>query len=867
MAKTPGDSRAGGWPGGIAGLAGALILLSPFAARASLEDVPGFDVEPIPEWVTPAEIPAHKDIDPAEAEDGQFYLLLNRQTRVHPRESFVHAAYLMVNEQGVQSGSEIRIVINPEYEHLVLHKLNILRDGQTLDRLSKENIRMLRREQDLDAFLIDGRFTCAIHLEDVRVGDVIEYAYTIQGQHPLLADFFMTTFSREWNQSIPRVIDRFLVPKGKEVVSRSFRGAPEPVLTEQDSFVEWLWDRRGTSKLKYELGSPAWFSSGQWVQISHQRAWADVVQWALPLYERSGGDIEGLDDVVEKIKTGNVSPEARTLAALRFVQDHIRYLGTGVGEGTLKPSPSSVVLRRRFGDCKDKTLLFLQILNRLDIPAWPVLVNTLFKNEIREWMPNPGNFDHVIAMVEVNGASYFVDPTRSRQRGGLADVSAIGFGTGLIIRDGETGLATIPVVEQAIPSQDVTHTFTSKGIEEPGTLEIRTVATGGMAEQLRRMWNDNSRDQLKQNLLAYSQKYYDLTPSELALQWSDDEEVNRVELIEHYVVPAPWVLNSNDKKYHLDLSPYELRGSIDVPTLQERQDPFSITGPVRIRQTMKALLHEEWPLIPNRNHRQVEGCEFESEEARHAEGRELSYSFSWKTDSDHITPEAFKDYRKLAADVMDDTAFSLTFNPALARARLPIRVALPQLALVASCFLFAGLLGIKLFFWKFAGPPPIPHPGAPSGIGGWLLLPTLGVLLSPLRMGYDLATVFVWFFNQDHWDAMAALKKPADFAFTQTALLISTTLGVLIFVGSIFLLILWFFRRRLAPHLYIGVLGASAAAIALDLIMTSQPAFQAVLGSQTAPDILPEMTKAAVACGIWIPYMLVSRRVRNTFTR
>jgi transglutaminase-like putative cysteine protease len=68
------------------------------------------------------------------------------------------------------------------------------------------------------------------------------------------------------------------------------------------------------------------------------------------------GDVEeAVAETGEKIGSAHATLERRALAAIRFVQDESRYLGIEVEEGTLRPDAPDAVLRRRFGDCKDKT--------------------------------------------------------------------------------------------------------------------------------------------------------------------------------------------------------------------------------------------------------------------------------------------------------------------------------------------------------------------------------------------------------------------------------------------------------------------------------------------------------------------------------
>jgi len=49
-----------------------------------------------------------------------------------------------------------------------------------------------------------------------------------------------------------------------------------------------------------------------------------------------------------------------------MLQQTIRYMGVEVGVGSHTPTHPNAVLTRRFGDCKDKALLVLNMLDALE---------------------------------------------------------------------------------------------------------------------------------------------------------------------------------------------------------------------------------------------------------------------------------------------------------------------------------------------------------------------------------------------------------------------------------------------------------------------------------------------------------------------
>jgi|GEM_PF-833732 len=113
---------------------------------------------------------------------------------------------------------------------------------------------------------------------------------------------------------------------------------------------------------------------------------------------------------------------------LAFVRREVRYVAVEVGVGGYRPAPAHETLARRWGDCKAKVELLLDLLAEAGIEAYPVLVQARPQSRIDPEFPAPGLFNHMIAALPVSalalapddpvaGGYLFVDPTQ--ERGGV----------------------------------------------------------------------------------------------------------------------------------------------------------------------------------------------------------------------------------------------------------------------------------------------------------------------------------------------------------------------------------------------------------------------------------------------------------------
>jgi hypothetical protein len=155
-------------------------------------------------------------------------------------------------------------------------------------------------------------------------------------------------------------------------------------------------------------------------------------------------------------------------------------------------------------------------------------------------------------------------------------------------------------------------------------------------------------------------------------------------------------------------------------------------------------------------------------------------------------------------------------------------------------------------------------PDGPQGIGGWLILVTIGLVITPFRMAFLLITTHLPLFTGGQ---MAILTDPQSQAYHPLwgpllALEVLCNLGF--GTAAVVALVLMFRRSRLYPRFMIVYYASNLAFIALDTLLSNMIPAVAQAGST---EMIGEVGKAMISCAIWIPYMCVSKRVKNTFVR
>lgn len=149
-----------------------------------------------------------------------------------------------------------------------------------------------------------------------------------------------------------------------------------------------------------------------------------------------------------------------------------------------------------------------------------------------------------------------------------------------------------------------------------------------------------------------------------------------------------------------------------------------------------------------------------------------------------------------------------------------------------------------------------------KGLGGWLILVGIGVVLSPIRLLSTLVPTFKPVFEDGTWEALTTEGSDAYAPYFGSLLVGEMVFNTIMVAASIYLIYLFFSKHYLFPKLYIGIVAASLIFIPLDawvvtLVFPGEPMFD--------PDTTKEFMRSLIVGVIWVPYMLLSKRVKVTF--
>jgi hypothetical protein len=191
---------------------------------------------------------------------------------------------------------------------------------------------------------------------------------------------------------------------------------PAPSLSEttQGDIRVWSFRRDKVAPSVMERNAQAAWRTRSQVRFTTMESWDPYVNWVRDLFRQSSKVTPKVASKAAELVVGLLTSEAKIDAVYRYAVEEIQYEQdyARVIEGW-EPHLPDQVLDRRYGDCKDKTMLIVTMLTSLGIQAHPALIRTWSLGGLDRKLPG-SQFNHAVVYLPVqNGleTARFLDST------------------------------------------------------------------------------------------------------------------------------------------------------------------------------------------------------------------------------------------------------------------------------------------------------------------------------------------------------------------------------------------------------------------------------------------------------------------------
>jgi tetratricopeptide (TPR) repeat protein len=512
-------------------------------------------------------------------------------------------------------------------------------------------------------------------------GDVLELAWRVDdvARENLLSDYYGdVAFVEEGTRKVrfDRVV---LVPEGRALHANAPAGVARTERKLPGGVVEHRFVATDVPRIVAEPAMPGWSEIARYVHVSTYASWDEVARfyWGLvreqlrptedvrlaarriaeealarPAAERSGDGGAAVQPAALSAPAGGWDPATKRLlvsAVYDFVVTQTRYVGLEFGIHGFKPYRVDDVLRRRFGDCKDKASLMHALLASLGIDSRLVLLRMRRLGSIPEAPASLAVFNHAILWVP--DLDLWLDGTASwsgsrelpgEDRGAVALV---------VNPDGPPRFVTVP---EATPEQNRTESRFDVTVAPDGKAVVRGTSriAGAQAPEYRRAYL-SAHDRRAQLEKAFNRTFPGLRVQEVTLSdVSRIEEDVRMEFtleVPRYAQPDAGGLR---------FTPFGAgAGYLETyASLSERRHPLVLGEPMENRFEYRYALPPGWTAVELPEDAEGEVPEAAFQVRHRLEGGTLVVSGRVTVRAGRVGPDRYAAFRALAARL--DGAFA-----------------------------------------------------------------------------------------------------------------------------------------------------------------------------------------------------------------
>src|SRR6218665_121129 len=667
-------------------LAAALSVLSYTQARSQK-----VSIAPAPAWVSLTTYNTDESFGEQDAEDGYLDIAFERQVSAAPYRSYIKKVMKVLTPAGIENISKVTVNYDPTYQQLVFHTVRIIRGNQVINQLTQSKIKTIQQEKGIDRNLYDGSLTSMLILDDLRKGDVVEYSYTISGDNPVFKGRISEWFDLDYIVPLENLYVKLISPSNRALSIRNTGRETKPEIKKNGSNDIYEWKLKNIAAVRIQDHVPGWYNPYSSVMLSEYKSWQEVNDWALQLFPDQINLSAPLKKKIDEIKSANPLLNDQVTAALRFVQDEVRYMGIEVGVNSHQPAHPDKIFAQRYGDCKDKTSLLCTILKALGVQAYPVLINTYNKKEIENWAPSADIFDHATVKAIVNDREYWFDPTISYQRGNIDMISYPDYQVGLVVAPGTTDLSRINKKEPG--KVDIEETFDIKDMKGDARFTVVSRYSGTFADDTRSTFHGSSRYEILKHYREYYATYHEDIKGD-SISYTDNEATGEFIVKEYYSIENLWEVKDGKKK--AVFSPYIILGLLKTPSDKKRKMPFALRYPLKYREKVVINTPKYWGAEDSKDYIDIAPFKLKAGFEQTANAVVLSYDY--ETLQDYVAPEKTQEFLDAVSTIEDHLSYLLSdyddVKPAIKKA--PVKAETTRNLLVALLVMTA--VGSSVWF-------------------------------------------------------------------------------------------------------------------------------------------------------------------------
>ena len=492
-------------------------------------------------------------------------------------------------------------------------------DG-TVIPLTSDDFHTVTGSEQGDVFYSDMK-TVKFTFPAVEKNCIVEYQYTVYEDYPFIQD--------QWDiqSEIPKLQDVYTLTVPVILLTPTDRGGagwnwhfkmfncdlqkPTAKL-DFGSKVSYTWTRSNVPAFKPDPVMSCYENYLQYVKFapSDWKTWDDVSEWYYSRFFRPQLVITPAITAKAAELTKGCRTDKEKLEKIFAFAQTIRYVAIELGEGGYKPAKPEKVLQDKYGDCKDKSILLISLLQAVGIKAEPVLLVTADEGITSQDFPS-WNFNHMIVKATTSdNTAYWMDPTVDHCPLGVIPYDDEGVNALVLRPDSTSRIETIPTSRCTDNVEDI-HMKVAITPSNDADFDISMKFSGQSNYATRSFFSEKTHDDIVKfckSLVA--DDYLDAEVVDYSFRNLDNADSD---LVFRFRLNVPNVVKSQGNMVFLNIDPFRISGSWSWLARDKRTYDMQFDFPRTVNKTIELSIPKdkyEFSDLPSYSFATIEGLNY-----------------------------------------------------------------------------------------------------------------------------------------------------------------------------------------------------------------------------------------------------------------
>lgn len=365
-----------------------------------------------------------KPISSMDQATGAVILLKNYEVNIDKKgrkTKMIRVVGKLFNKQAVTDFSQIPIPFNSFNEDAVLDYARVIYAEGNFLEVSADAVQIKTTPDTHGGTQYTDNKYLTFTLPGLEPGITFDYRVTIREkfgifegawfENHLFGNLLRSLYAPYTPRIDPVLVSRYVlnVPKGSVFRYYLTSGSLEPEKSSDNIQDHYKWEFQNIPAIQIEAAMPNIGSLCPALVVSTLKDWSELNTWA---YEKLMPSVEVSNEIRElayKLASTAKTTDEKIRSIAYYIQRNIQYVYADLNRGGFTPHMAGDILKSRYGDCKDQTILLISLLKAIGIDAYPALINPYPYEENLDIPVN--NFVHLITYLPLADKELWLDMT------------------------------------------------------------------------------------------------------------------------------------------------------------------------------------------------------------------------------------------------------------------------------------------------------------------------------------------------------------------------------------------------------------------------------------------------------------------------